>query len=179
MPDDSALPVKLTTALKLRAHELGFVLAGACPAVEPRGVSRFAEWLERGFAGEMRYLKERAEVYQHPAGVLPGVRSLLMLAFPYRTEEPRECSPGQGRISRYAWGTADYHDLIQERLKSLVKRLQELVPGAKARGVVDSAPLLEREFAQAAGFGWQGKHTLLINRDIGSYFFPYELVPAH
>ncbi len=162
---------ELTNALKTHAQKLGFVLAGACPAVEPTGISRFAEWLERGFAGEMDYLARRKEAYEHPAGVLPGAKSLLMLAFPYRTQEPRECLPGQGKISRYAWGTADYHDLIHDRLKKLADELRQWVPDAKVRGVVDSAPLLEREFAQAAGFGWQGKHTLLIHRDIGSYFF--------
>jgi epoxyqueuosine reductase len=119
----------------------------------------------------MHYLGDRKSAYEHPRHVLQGVRSLLMLALPYRTSEPLPVATGQGRISRYAWGPSDYHDVIHDRLKALIAHLQLLAPGAVARGVVDSAPLLEREFAQLAGLGWIGKHTLLLNRTAGSYFF--------
>jgi len=119
----------------------------------------------------MNYIDERRGAYRHPSGVLPGVKSLLLLAFPYRTSEPQTLAAGLGRISRYAWGDADYHDVIHERLRQLVAEVKHLVPSANARGVVDSAPLLEREFAQLAGLGWIGKHTLLLNRTHGSYFF--------
>ena len=78
---------------------------------------------------------------------------------------------GFGRISRYAWGNADYHDLIFEKLNRLGEWIATAAPEAKIRGVVDTAPLLEREFAQLAGLGWQGKNTMLINPDSGSYFF--------
>ncbi|MEZ6113421.1 MAG: tRNA epoxyqueuosine(34) reductase QueG, partial [Pirellulaceae bacterium] len=94
-----------------------------------------------------------------------------MLAMPYRTSEPRPAEPSQGRISRYAWGPRDYHDVIHERLKQLAAWLRAAAPDASVRGVVDSAPLLERDFARLAGLGWIGKHTLLINRAAGSYFF--------
>ncbi|HEX5106057.1 MAG TPA: tRNA epoxyqueuosine(34) reductase QueG [Pirellulaceae bacterium] len=157
--------------MRAEAHEHGFTLAGACPAVTPAGASRLGEWLGRGYGGDMDYLAERQAAYEHPRHVLDGVRSILMLGMPYRTEEPRPVQPGQGRVSRYAWGPGDYHDLIHERLKRLIAVLQEAAPGAKARGVVDTAPLLEREFAQLAGLGWVGKHTLLINKPAGSYFF--------
>jgi epoxyqueuosine reductase len=161
----------LTAALKSQAQALGFCLAGACPAVAPAGFPQLTQWLERGYSGQMQYIRERLPAYRHPEHVLSGVRSLLMLALPYRTSEPNPVAAGQGRISRYAWGDADYHDLIHERLKQLIARLRELAPEAIARGVVDSAPLLEREFAQLAGLGWIGKHTLLLNRQEGSYFF--------
>jgi epoxyqueuosine reductase len=94
-----------------------------------------------------------------------------MLAMNYRTAEPAAPCAGEGRISRYAWGDADYHDLVHERLNQLADYLRERVPDAKIRGVVDTAPLLEREFAQLAGIGWVGKNTLLINRQQGSWFF--------
>lgn len=162
---------ELTEHLKTAATRLGFVLAGTCAAVEPAGVNRLYEWLSRGFAGEMNYIDERRAAYQHPSGVLPGVKNLLLLAFPYRTSEPQTLAAGSGRISRYAWGDADYHDVIHDRLRQLVAELKQHVPSASARGVVDSAPLLEREFAQLAGLGWIGKHTLLLNRTHGSYFF--------
>jgi epoxyqueuosine reductase len=119
----------------------------------------------------MDYLADRQEAYEHPRHVLDGVRSILMLGMPYLTAEPAAITPGQGRVSRYAWGTEDYHDLIHDRLKQLMGVLREAVPEAKVRGVVDTAPLLEREFAQLAGLGWVGKHTLLINKPAGSYFF--------
>jgi len=157
--------------MKLRALESGFTLAGACPAVSSTGASRLEEWLARGYAGTMHYLVERREAYAHPRHVLDGVRSLLMLAMPYRTATPAAAELGQGRVARYAWGSADYHDVIRDRLHALADYLKELAPGALTRGVVDTAPLLEREFAQLAGLGWVGKNTLLLNRQVGSYFF--------
>lgn len=160
----------LTEALKQEARRLGFDLAGACSAVSPPGFERLQEWLDAGYAGQMRYLADRAEAYRHPRHVLDGVRSLLMLACVYRTDEPSEPQPGQGRVSRYAWGT-DYHDLIHERLRALAEFHKRLRPEAGVRGVIDTAPLLEREFAQRAGLGWIGKNTLLLNRSLGSWFF--------
>lgn len=166
MSDASAL----TAALKHEAQRLGFALAGACPAATPTGLSRFHAWLDAGYDGTMDYLADRADAYAHPRHVLDGVCSLLVLALNYRTCEPATPTPGQGRVSRYAWGT-DYHDLIHDRLKQLARCLQTLRPNARARGVVDTAPLLERELAQLAGLGWVGKHTLLLNKHVGSWFF--------
>ena len=163
-------PASLTAALKDEARRLGFALSGACPAVTPAGVHHFHEWLDGGYAGEMSYLVQRRAAYEHPRHVLDGVRSLLLLAMPYRTAEPAAVAAGQGRISRYAWG-GDYHDLIHDRLKRLASVLTKLAPHAAVRGVVDTAPLLEREFAQLAGLGWIGKNTLLLNKEIGSWFF--------
>ncbi len=161
---------ELTTRLKAEAAKLGFSLSGVCRAVEPTGLSRFHDWLAAGYAGEMTYLSTRAEAYAHPDHVLPGVRSLLMLGFPYRTVEPDATEPGQGRVSRYAWGV-DYHHLIRDRLNELSDYFRSESPGATVRGVIDTAPLLEREFAQLAGLGWIGKNTLLLNRSEGSWFF--------
>jgi epoxyqueuosine reductase len=161
---------ELTARLKAAAAELGFSLAGVCPAVPPPGLPRLHDWLAAGYAGEMNYLANRAAAYADPGRVLEGARSILMLALDYRTDEPAPAADGAGRVSRYAWGT-DYHDVIHDRLKQLAARLQAWSPGAKARGVVDSAPLLEKEFAQLAGLGWVGKNTLLLNRRHGSWFF--------
>jgi epoxyqueuosine reductase len=160
----------LTTAVKAEAARLGFSLAGVCPAVEPSGFSRLQDWLAAGYAGEMHYLANRAEAYRHPASVLDGVRSIVMLAMNYRTVDPQMPRAGQGKVSRYAWGL-DYHDLIRERLNRLAAEIVRLAPGHAARGVVDSAPLMEREFAQLAGLGWIGKNTLLLNKRLGSWYF--------
>jgi epoxyqueuosine reductase len=94
-----------------------------------------------------------------------------MLAMDYQTEPPAGTRAGQGRVSRYAWGACDYHDVIRDRLHELADMLRSLSPGSHARGVVDTAPLLERQFAQRAGLGWLGKNTLLLNKSHGSWFF--------
>jgi epoxyqueuosine reductase len=162
---------ELTKNLKQRAAELGFSLAGATPAVTPPGADRLDQWLANGYAGQMHYLADRRDAYRDPRQVLDGARSILMLAMDYRTAEPVPPQAGEGRISRYAWGAADYHNVIRERLNCLADFLRECVPSARVRGVVDTAPLMEREFAQLAGLGWVGKHTLVINRERGSWFF--------
>src|SRR3954453_11908839 len=162
---------ELTSELKQRADELGFSLCGVCPAVSPPGAARLDEWLAAGYAGQMHYLAERREAYGDPNRVLEGVRSVVMLAMNYRTAEPAKPQAGAGRVSRYAWGDADYHDFIRERLDELGEWLSNQCPESRVRGTVDTAPLLEREFAQLAGLGWIGKNTLLLNRDEGSWFF--------
>ncbi|MEK6248469.1 MAG: tRNA epoxyqueuosine(34) reductase QueG, partial [Planctomycetales bacterium] len=160
----------LSHLIRQSAFQQGFHLAGICPAVTPAGFSEFCQWLEAGYAGEMHYLGGRREAYRHPESVLKGVRSIVMLAINYRTAESSLPQSGHGRVSRYAWGT-DYHDVIHEKLKAMAGLLVGEIPDASVRGIVDTAPLLEREFAQMAGLGWIGKNTLLLNRDIGSWFF--------
>jgi epoxyqueuosine reductase len=162
---------ELTLELKDAARGLGFQLTGVCAATEPPGLDRFREWIRRGYAAGMRFLTDRTAAYEHPNSILDGVRSLVMLGMSYRTEEPLEPGSGEGRVSRYAWGRVDYHDLIHAKLKQLAVRARELCPTAKFRGVVDTAPLLERDFARLAGLGWIGKNTLLLNRELGSWFF--------
>lgn len=161
---------RLTEALKAHAHELGFSLVGVCPAGRPPHWEAFQQWRQAGCAGRMDYFHRRASAYEHPRFVLEGVRSLVMLGVNYRTEEPIAPAPGQARIARYAWGQ-DYHELIRRRLRGLAHWLVQQAPDAEVRGVVDTAPLLERSFAQQAGLGWIGKNTLLIHPRWGSYLF--------
>lgn len=160
----------LTAALKEESFRLGFDLAGATPAVTPPGIERLRQWLADGFAGQMRYLADRLDAYHHPGRVLEGAKSVLMLAVNYRTVDPAPTGPGQARVSRYAWG-GDYHEVLRGRLHELADLHRRLVPGAGVRGVVDTAPLLEREFGRLAGLGWVGKNTLLIHPRLGSWFF--------
>ena len=173
------LPDELTTQLKHEARRLGFDLVGATAAVEPAGFERLRAWLADGRAGRMSYLSDHVEVRRHPRHLLDGVRSLLMLAIGYRTVEPvsDERATATGRISRHAWGR-DYHDVVRQRLHALADFHRQLTPGAAVRGVVDTAPLLEREFAQRAGLGWIGKNTMLINRDWGSWVFLASLLTS-
>lgn len=160
----------LTAALEEEALRLGFDLVGATPAVAPPSFDRLRQWLADGFGGQMRYFEDRLAAYRHPDQLLDGVRSVLMLGMNYRTVEPAAAGTGEARVSRYAWG-ADYHEVIRHRLHQLADLHRRLVPAAGVRGVVDTAPLLERQFGQLAGLGWIGKNTMLINERFGSWFF--------
>jgi len=161
---------ELTQALKSEATRLGFCFAGACPAVQPPGFDRLRDWLQAGYAGQMHYLTNRLEAYEHPHHVLEDAKSLLVLAADYRSVAPQDPAPDRGRIARYAWGL-DYHDVLWQRLNSLADFHRRLTPNANVRGVVDTAPLMEREFAVLAGLGWIGKNTLLLTREHGSWLF--------
>ncbi len=165
------IPEKLTQLLHCEAERLGFDLCGACPAVSPTGASHLMEWVNAGYAGEMHYLADRQSAYQHPNHVMEGVVSLLVLGLNYHSQSARAPNNGQGKIARYAWGQDDYHDLIQAKLKHLCQFARDLDDEIVVRGVVDTAPLLEREFAQLSGLGWRAKNTMLINRHLGSWFF--------
>jgi epoxyqueuosine reductase len=161
-------PDALTAELKQEARRLGFGPVGAAPAVVPPSLEHFRRWLADGFAGQMNYLSARAAAYEHPDRVLTGARSLLVLAMKYRTVDPVAAGAGQGTVARYAWGQ-DYHDVLRQRLRALTAFHRRLVPKAAVRGVVDTAPLLERDFARLAGLGWIGKNTMLIHRRLGSW----------
>lgn len=161
---------ELTLALKEESFRLGFDLAGATAAVDSPDFEYLQQWVRSGLAGEMRYFADRIEAYRCPAGVLEGAKSLLMLATHYRTEEPVEPKTGQAKVARYAWG-ADYHEVIRGRLHALADFHRRLAPSAAVRVVVDTAPLLERQFARLAGLGWIGKNTMLINERLGSWIF--------
>lgn len=165
-------PAQITKRIKQQASELGFQLCGVCPATSPRGAARLDEWLAAGYGGQMHYIAGRREAYADPGHVLEGVQSLVMLGMVYNgVSDTMPTNGTTGRVARYAQGSVDYHDLIRERLHALADTLRDLVPAATTRGVVDTAPLLEREFAQLAGLGWVGKNTLLLSKHAGSYFF--------
>jgi epoxyqueuosine reductase len=164
-------PANVTNLLKQRAAELGFQLSGVCPAVAPPGAARLDDWLSAGYAGQMQYIADRQTAYSNPQQILVGAQSIVMLGMLYATEEPKVPAKTEGRVARYAWGNVDYHDLIRDRLHELADYFRALVPQSATRGVVDTAPLLEREFAQLAGLGWVGKNTLLLSKHMGSYFF--------
>jgi epoxyqueuosine reductase len=157
----------LEDRIKAQAHALGFELAGIAAATEADGFARLRDWLDRGCAGEMAYMERRAEARRHPASILPGVRTVVMLGMNYN---PPSSPPSAARVARYAIG-ADYHDVLRERLNRLLAWVRGEAPGCSGRGVVDTAPLLERDFARRAGLGWFGKNTMLLNKRLGSYFF--------
>jgi epoxyqueuosine reductase len=164
----------LEDRLKQQAHVLGFELAGIASAVPADSFDRLSEWLAQGFAGEMSHMHQQAEARRHPASILPEVRSVVMVGMNYQAREPLSAGSRpsslslMGKVARYARG-ADYHDVLWERLNQLLAWVQQQVPDCRGRGVVDTAPLLERDFARRAGLGWFGKNTMLIDRTLGSY----------
>jgi epoxyqueuosine reductase len=181
----------LTAELKAAAIAIGFDLVGIAPAVTPLGFTRLQHWLEQGHAGEMHYLPRREAAYEHPQHVLDGVRSVVMVAVGYQSVVSGPCAVGSqeaatssdsrlstlkhqlptvpARVAQYARGPVDYHDVLKERLRQLADVLHERSPGCRTRCVVDTAPLLERDFAQLAGLGWFGKNTMLIHKRAGSF----------
>ncbi len=153
--------------IKERARQAGFQLVGIAPATAADGFSRLREWLDNGYAGDMEYMHRHADARQHPSSILPEVRSVVMVGMSYSPRLPSEAPAA--KIARYALGV-DYHDVLREKLKDLLTWLHMAVAGCRGRVVVDTAPLLERDFARRAGLGWFGKNTMLLNKRIGSYF---------
>jgi epoxyqueuosine reductase len=166
----------LETRIKQQAQALGFELAGIAAATEADGFERLRDWLDQGYAGEMDYMQHHAEARRHPSSILASVRSVFMAGMNHNPGTDgsltsySELPPGTGRIARYARG-ADYHQVLWRRLNRLLAWIQAEVPGCQGRAVVDTAPLLERDFARRAGLGWFGKNTMLLNKRLGSYFF--------
>jgi epoxyqueuosine reductase len=163
----------LTSRLKQRAGDEGLDLVGVAPAATAPGASRLDAWLDAGMHGEMRYMARTAAIRRDPRRLLPGCRSVVAVAMSYHTSRPHSTAggePGTVWVSRYAWGR-DYHRLLKKRLLRVGRWLGAEVPGCVWRACVDTAPVLEREWAAHAGLGWVGKNTCLLNRALGSELF--------
>jgi epoxyqueuosine reductase len=160
--------------VKQICRQAGFELAGVAPA-EPSGdAPRYQEWVLRGLAGEMGYLTDhRAHLRTDPRLLLPSARSVISVGKLYNRPEPPLGDPARGWISRYAWGE-DYHEVLRRGLNQVALRLGD----HEYKVCVDTAPLLERSYARAAGLGWIGKNTCLINQQQGSWFFLGELLTS-
>jgi len=170
-PVDGAV---LVGALRGEALRLGFSrlgVASTAPSARDPAVHRaFRAWLEAGFAGPMTdWLAGHEQLRREPDGMLPGVRSVVMLATDHPLPGHAPAATGTGRVAAYARGD-DYHPLLRGRVNLLAAWLEARVPGCRARGVVDSAPFSEREFAWLAGLGWFGKNCMLIDPSAGSWF---------
>ncbi len=193
-PDGFAHPAEIAHAVRKQAQKLGFARCGIAPVTTPPRQEAFATWLQNGFAGPMAtWLSRHESLRADPRMVLSEARSIVMLATDYSTwpcvadrhavgakssslsaaGQPAggaTATLGRGHVARYAVGD-DYHDLLRERLNRLADWLTVAVPGSTSRGVVDSAPLAERDFGWLAGLGWIGKNTMLISPQAGSFFF--------
>jgi epoxyqueuosine reductase len=156
------------------AHEAGFAKVGICkPDAAPETAERLAAFVDAGMHGQMAWMAERMHWRGDASALWPEARSVIMLAEPYTPgHDPLAVldQPDRAAISVYAQGR-DYHDVVKKRLKRVGRWLIEKSPGAEIKVFVDTAPVMEKPLAQAAGLGWQGKHTNLLGRDLGSWFF--------
>ena len=165
--DDLALHVKAL------AIEAGFARVGIAPAGDVLDGRRFVEWLQRGFHASMGYLARNVGKRLRPDRLVPGSRSVICLAVGY-APSPEDPAP-QVSVARYARGR-DYHKLLRRRCQRLMDRIRAAEPGFGGRAFVDSAPVLERSLAQAAGLGWIGRNCCLIAPGLGSYVLLCEIV---
>jgi epoxyqueuosine reductase len=165
--------------VKTRARDLGFDLCGIAPA-DPQPELRFlSDWLGRGYHGEMGYMARTADRRLDPRAVLPSARSIVVLGAIYNTGAPaslENTDPHAALLSRYAWGD-DYHDVLGARLEQLDSWMRERSDATfESRRYVDTGPVVERVAAAAAGVGWIGKNTCLINPALGSWLFLCEIL---
>ncbi|MCC7355926.1 MAG: tRNA epoxyqueuosine(34) reductase QueG [Anaerolineae bacterium] len=162
-----------------KARELGFDIAGVVPAGLAPHAGEFSDWLANGHAGELAYMSRTAEKRRDARLVFPGVRSILVLGWSYHLRElPEEVrrDPARGRIASYAWGY-DYHEILRPLLAELTDFVRRESGGvAAARAYVDTGPVLERDWAAAAGLGFIGTNTCFIRPRLGSWLFLAELL---
>jgi len=172
---------KLEDRIKAEAARLGFAACGIASAdAAPRTAERLRQWLDEGCHGSMIWMEERAHHRGSPTGLWPAVRSVISLGMSYApARDPLALAAAgeRARISVYAQG-GDYHDVMKRQLKALGRWLVQAAgegDGTEARCdlkvFVDTAPVMEKPLAEAAGIGWQGKHTNLVSRDHGSWLF--------
>jgi epoxyqueuosine reductase len=169
----------LAENIKQWAEELGFRRAGVADTDLRLAEIRLGEWLNQGRHGDMTYMAQHGIKRSRPAELLPGTLRVICLNMDYLPQAPEQmwaalADPARAYISRYALGR-DYHKLLRQRLKQLAARILEAAPGASCRLFTDSAPVLEKPLAEKAGLGWIGKHTNLIDRQAGSWFFLGEI----
>ena len=164
----------LEQRIKDHAAALGFAACGVARAdAAPRTAERLRQWLAEGMHGDMIWMEARAHHRESPAGLWPEARSVIALGMSYApAADPLALAEeGElGRISVYAQG-GDYHDVVKRQLKALARWLVGEVDGAEVKVFVDTAPVMEKPLAEAAGIGWQGKHTNLISRAHGGWLF--------
>jgi epoxyqueuosine reductase len=164
----------LTARLAEQAHALGFVAFGVASAGEdPLRSQRLEQWLGDKHHGSMEWMETRLEHRRSPQGLWPEARSVIALGMSYAPAHDPLALEGEGdraRISVYAQGK-DYHDTVKKRLKALARWLMAEVPEAEVKVFVDTAPVMEKPLGEAAGIGWQGKHTNLVSPEHGSWLF--------
>lgn len=162
-----------THLIREKAHELGFSFVGIARAEKMDEESRKLDaWLNANHHGSMSYMANHFELRTDPTKLVPGAKSVISLMYNYYTAEKNKDSY---RLASYAYGR-DYHKVIRKKLKFLLQYVREEIGDVDGRAFVDSAPVLERDWAKRSGIGWTGKNTLTINPKAGSYFFLAEII---
>ncbi|HEX8834135.1 MAG TPA: tRNA epoxyqueuosine(34) reductase QueG [Abditibacteriaceae bacterium] len=175
LPSTSQSTTEFAQQIKARAAELGFAACGITTAAPGETHGHFVDWIRRGYHATMQWIA-RDDVIAKRADVrlvVPGAKSVICVAMHYRTREEWDAEQ-HGKIARYARG-ADYHDFMTPRLRELQSWIQEQQP-CNGRVYVDTGPVLERELARRAGIGWVGKNTMVMSRELGSYFLLGEII---
>lgn len=164
-----------TVFIKSVANELGFTYCGISKAEFLKDEApKLEEWLKRGYQGKMSYLENYFDKRLDPTLLVPGAKSVISLLYNYYPEKDL-AETSEFKIAKYAYGE-DYHFVVKDKLKILFERLQEEIGQVEGRVFVDSAPVMERAWAQKSGLGWIGKNSLLLNKTSGSFYFLAEII---
>ena len=179
MVDSTIDYAALARGIKAWGAELGFQQVGIADCELGEAETRLLDWLGRGFHGDMEYLERHGTRRTRPAELIPGTLRVIAARMNYLPPGARDAgealADAEGAfISRYALGR-DYHKLMRGRMQRLADRIERAIGAFRYRVFTDSAPVMEVELAGKAGLGWRGKHTLLLNREAGSYFFLGEI----
>lgn len=160
----------LSVLIKEKAHDLGFDLSGIAPSkILKEHEPIIKNWCSSGMNGEMNYLGQNLEKRINPALLFPGAKSVIVTGLNYYTDK-KQSGDDIPIISRYAFGI-NYHDVIKRKLNKILDYIKNIRPDAEGKSFIDSAPILEKAWAREAGLGWRGRHSILINNKIGSFFF--------
>ena len=161
--------------VKSLAKDLGFSFCGIAKAERlEEEAPKLEEWLNRGYHGKMSYLENHFEKRLDPTLLVPGAKSVVSLVYNYFPADHHQ-NDVQPKLAKYAYGQ-DYHYVIKDKLKLFLEKIREQVGQVEGRVFVDSAPVHERAWAAKSGLGWIGKNSLLLNRNMGSFFFLAELI---
>jgi len=161
--------------IKQWAYELGFLYCGISKAAFLESEARDLEkWLNKGHHGEMAWMENHFDLRVDPTRLVPGARSVISFALNYYPASTQQ-DPTAPKLAKYAYGR-DYHKVIRKKLKTLMRKIEAAYGEVAGRGFVDSAPVMDKAWAKRAGIGWVGKHTNLIAKKAGSFFFLAELI---
>ena len=168
--------IGLSEKIRSYARDVGFDKVGIVRA-EPLNDegSRLNEWLSAGYHGQMAWMERWREKRVNPAELLPNAKSIVAVALNYFTPHKHSNDQNAGKISRYAWGD-DYHDVLKEKLYRLFESIKAEAPSVNGKVCVDTAPMMDKVWAERAGIGWIGKSSNLITTDLGSWVFLGELI---
>lgn len=164
-----------TTLIRKKALDMGFMSVGFAKAQRlDQEAQRLESWLNQGKHGSMSYMENHFDKRVDPTLLVPGSKTVISLSYNYYNPQLQH-DPEAPKLSMYAYGQ-DYHHVIKDKLKELISFITEEIGSIEGRCFVDSAPVLERDWAKRSGIGWTGKHTLLLSKQKGSFFFLAEII---